>query len=514
MKAWTCTTFLVWSIATVAEQASGPEESPVPKLKPPSFPVTGGSGSGTNTQPILSNAPSGDGPVMIEAKTAASISGPGTTNKGYLLRGDSRPPKDILKNGLKPQGNNLNLDDHLSFRGTSAAGGLSGGLYIPNFRKDAAVTANKEFAAAGEIPPEAIVGYWEVEQKDPLKRKFKINSRRSDWKKHWLASLGDYLGPKTRASGTKEAPTTSSPANRAVIDQSNKFAENYFTTKLRQLTSGGGGYLYCAICRCGTQLVASAVDHPGGHEIAEAIACVGLDIITLIAFPVAVVTTILTTFGETIFNTIGPVEKRNFWRLLDGSFFLQHFREGWVEVRRKAFEDLNSEEYKKNVTNRFTNEQKTLEFSIAQAAGALRAETLRRAKFDKSDRLNDEQYDQLVNSTDFLGSEILEEEAEEQRKALKNNFKETLKTELNKMFDNRFVTYRKMFLGNFRRLYNKYKAPRYGVYPNKGGMFNVPSRKPMPEFMDYLKTLSKNYRLFSVQSDSAGLVAQFVNSIV
>ncbi|KAJ6438961.1 hypothetical protein O9K51_08363 [Purpureocillium lavendulum] len=106
-----------------------------------------------------------------------------------FYRGDSRPPEVIFRDGFAPQGQDMSLQRHLNFAGSSgyvsvsrspkaastyafgrtgskqgtgfvyviSPHGLPPGHYFPDkFPKDQAVQFNREFAVAGPVPPGSI----------------------------------------------------------------------------------------------------------------------------------------------------------------------------------------------------------------------------------------------------------------------------------------------------------------------------------------------------------------------
>ncbi|KJZ72512.1 hypothetical protein HIM_08036 [Hirsutella minnesotensis 3608] len=137
--------------------------------------------------------PDGERDAMSPADASKKVVPDGTA-AGFFFRGDSRPYTEVFQTGFTPQGNDMNLQHHLSFAGNSgyvptsrsrpAASryvyGRSGGqtdvgylyviapmanvpegYWVPEiFSRDPAVQGNQEFAVAGAIPASAIAGVY------------------------------------------------------------------------------------------------------------------------------------------------------------------------------------------------------------------------------------------------------------------------------------------------------------------------------------------------------------------
>ncbi|PHH73546.1 hypothetical protein CDD82_5388 [Ophiocordyceps australis] len=132
----------------------------------------------------------------IPAEQASKEEVPDGSDVGIFFRGDSRAPEEVFRDGFRPQGTNMDLQQHLSFAGgsgyvslsrslaasrryafgRSADGNRQGyvyvvvpeqlpeGYYIPRlFPNDRAVQINREFAAAGAIPGGSIAGAYTYE---------------------------------------------------------------------------------------------------------------------------------------------------------------------------------------------------------------------------------------------------------------------------------------------------------------------------------------------------------------
>ncbi|KAM4060434.1 hypothetical protein HRG_002005 [Hirsutella rhossiliensis] len=145
---------------------------------------------------------------VITASEAASRTGEGFSKTGWFFRGDPRTPEVIFSQGFQPQGNNMDLGEHLNFRPGSgfvavsrssqqaaayafgrtgqqtttgyiyviAPNNVPDGHFIPDFRQDTAVMRNKEFAVAGPIPPESISAVWEIGKNSGAKASWRSNS--------------------------------------------------------------------------------------------------------------------------------------------------------------------------------------------------------------------------------------------------------------------------------------------------------------------------------------------------
>ncbi|PHH59512.1 hypothetical protein CDD81_3127 [Ophiocordyceps australis] len=132
----------------------------------------------------------------ISAEQASQEEVPDGSDVGVFFRGDSRAPEEVFRDGFRPQGANMDLQQHLSFAGgsgyvslsrsqaasrlyafgRSADGNSAGyvyvvvpeqlpeGYYIPRlFPNDRTVRINREFAVAGAIPAGSIAGAYTYE---------------------------------------------------------------------------------------------------------------------------------------------------------------------------------------------------------------------------------------------------------------------------------------------------------------------------------------------------------------